>query len=160
MATKTPLSRVYLVLSGLTLILFGSLYLLSSQRNFELSRFYANLESEGTKAFGVIKDFNLTETRGNKNFIYTYSVSDEYGRLTEVVEYVDPVIHKKLRIGDSVIVVRRTTHLFGQKILISRMVGNQGRIPVNELIELFSGAGVLFSFLLFTISFLLHKRNL
>lgn len=160
MITKTPLSRVYFVVSSLTLILFGSLYLLSSKRNFELRRSYANLESEGTKAFGVIKDFHFTETRGNKNYIYTYSVSDEYGRLTEVVEYVDPVIHKKLRIGDSVIVVRKTTHLLGQKILISRMVGNQGRIPVNELIEIFSGMGVLFSFLLFITSFILQKRRI
>jgi hypothetical protein len=159
MATKTPLSRVYFVLSIITLILFGSLYFITSQRNFELSRSYANLESEGSKAFGVIKDLNLTETRGNKNYIYTYSVSDESGRLTEVVEYVDPVIHKKLRIGDSVIVVRKTTHLLGQKILISRMIGNQGRIPVNVFIEIFSGAGVLFSFILFGVSYLLHRRQ-
>jgi hypothetical protein len=159
MVKKTPLSQVYFVLSFLSLLLFSSLYLISSKRNYELSTSYSNLEKEGSRAFGTIKEFNLTETQGTKNFIYTYSVSDESGRLSEVVEYVDPIIHKKLRIGDSIIVVRKTIDLLGQKILISRIVGNKGRIPVNGMIEIFASFGMGVSLLMGLISFILYKKK-
>jgi len=159
MVKKTPLSQVYFVLSFLSLLLFASLYLISSKRNYELSTSYSNLEKEGSRAFGTIKEFNLTETQGTKNYIYTYSVSDEFGRLSEVVEYVDPIIHKKLRIGDSIIVTRMTIDLLGQKILISRIVGNKGRIPVNGMIEIFANFGMGVSLFLGFVSFILYKKK-
>ena len=160
MVKKTPLSQIYFVLSILSLILFSSLYLISSKRNYEISTSYSNLENEGSKAFGTIKEYNLTETQGTKNYIYTYSVSDESGRLSEVVEYVDPVIHKKLRIGDSIIVIRKTITLLGQKILISRIIGNTGRIPINGMIEIFASFGMGVSLFLGFISFILYKKKI
>ena len=79
--------------------------------------------------------------------------------MSEVVEYVDPIIHKKLRIGDSIIVIRMTKDLLGQKILISRIIGNKGRIPVNGMIEIFASFGMVISLFLGFVSFILYKKK-
>ena len=160
MTQKTPLYQVFLVLSGISFLIFIFLYLLVSKRNLELIEAYNQLEISGSKSFGTIREFNLTEKQNLKNHIYTYSVPDETGRLTEIVEYVDPITHKKLRIGDTVVVTRKTIQLLGKSTLISRINGNTNSIPHNILIEKFSLYGVIFSFLLSLISLFMYKRRI
>jgi len=159
MTQKTPLYQVFLVLSGISFLIFIFLYLLVSKRNLELIQAYSQLEISGSKSFGTIKEFNSTEKQSLKNHIYTYSVPDETGRLTEIVEYVDPITNKKLRIGDTVVVVRKTIQLLGKSTLISRINGNTNSIPHNILIEKFSLYGVGFSILLGIISLFMYKRR-
>ncbi len=160
MTQKTPLYQVFLVLSVLSSLIFISLFLLVSKRNSELIEAYNRLESSGSKSFGTVKEFNLTEKQNIKNHIYTYTVPDEAGRLTEIVEYVDPLTHKKLRIGDTVVVVRKTILLLGKSTLISRITGNTNSIPHNILIEQFSLYGVMFSFFLGLVSVVMYNRRI
>ncbi len=160
MTQKTPFYQVFFVLSGISLFIFIFLYLLVSRRNLELIEAYSELEISGSKSFGTIKEFNSTEKEGLKNHIYTYSVPDETGRLTEIVEYVDPITNKKLRIGDTVVVTRKTIQLLGKSTLISRINGSTNSIPYNILIEKFSLYGVGFSLLLGFISLFMYKRRI
>jgi len=160
MAQKTPLYQVFLVLSVISFCIFISLYLLASKRNLELIEAYSQLEISGSKSFGTIKEFNLIEKQSLKNHIYTYSVPDEAGRLTEIVEYVDPITNKKLRIGDTVVVTRKTIKLLGKSTLISRINGNTSLIPHNILIEKLSLFGIIFSTLLGFVSLFMFKRRI
>jgi hypothetical protein len=52
-----------------------------------------------------------------------------------------------------------TKDLLGQKILISRIIGNKGRIPVNGMIEIFASFGMVISLFLGFVSFILYKKK-
>lgn len=143
--TKTPFSRVMFTLAFCICFIFTILFLLSYYRNQQLENSYSELETIGSKTFGTIREFHLLEKVGNKNYIYTYTVPDENGRLTEMIEYVDYNTHKKLRIGDTVVVVRKSISLLGNKTFISKIIGNTGLISGNKLIEKVGMIGIVFS---------------
>ena len=152
---KTPLSRPLLVLGIFSLLTFSLLYWQASIRSNQLVEGYKLLESRGVRSFGTIKEYHTSERRGIKVHIYTYTTSDENGRLTDIVEYVDVQTHKKLRIGDTVLVTKKSINLLGNYNLIARIQGNSYPPANHKFLELYGVYGVMFSFLTIIVALVL-----
>ena len=145
MNQKTPLFKPFFTLSILTLIVFVLFYWQARNRNLQLKQGYDILESQGIKSFATIKEYHASERKGLKSHIYTYSTSDENGRLMDIVEYVDIQTHKKLRIGDTILVTKKSIYLLGNQNLIARIQGNTYPPSDNIFLEKFAISGIIVS---------------
>lgn len=107
MSKKTPFSHPIFLLSIFSFLIFSIFYFLATQRNKQIHYGYESLSGTGFRGFATIKEYHTSERKGTRNYIYTYTTSDDSGRLTDLIEYVDVQTHRKLRIGDTVEVEKK-----------------------------------------------------
>lgn len=104
------------------------------------------------------EDFAVLQEYLPKLSKFTYAVTDEYGKVHEITESVHKNLNKKLRVGDTVVVNRKTVVILGKKELIASIKGNTVEFPLLHVLEDFLKYGVaIFGFTLFSagIAFLL-----
>lgn len=62
-------------------------------------------------------------------------MTDEYGKVHEITELVQRNLNRKLRVGDTVIVHRKTVVILGKKELIASIKGNTIEFPLLNVLE-------------------------
>ncbi|MCB1144070.1 MAG: hypothetical protein H7A24_04690 [Leptospiraceae bacterium] len=152
----TPFHSILFVLGGICLLVFLSLFLFVYSRNQVITGTYENLNEESNRSFSVIKEYHRVNKNSQIFHVFTYNTKDDEGNFYEVTEYVDTRTYQRLRIGDNALILRKSVKFAGQKLLISRINGNQASYPKNRLIESFSLFGVFLSGFLVGLGFLLR----
>ena len=157
----TPLYKIFILVSLFTLIVFGCFYFLVQTRNLELKNAYQALESEGQKSFSTLTAYHQVISGNEKRHIYTYLLTDEYGKVHEINEFVDNKSHLRLRVGNTVVTRKNKVSLAGKKKIISRIEGNNQILPNYYYFEMIAAIGIGFSILIGLGGFalLLFKRN-
>lgn len=103
-----------------------------------LQNYYEDLESPQNFNFAVLQEF-LPKSRK-----FSYTVIDEKGKIHEFTETVDTALSRRLRVGDTVPVYRKTFVSFGRKEIMSKLKNNQRTYsPLSALSNLII-AGILF----------------
>lgn len=147
-AHPTPVYKIFFVMSLVFLLFFGLLTILSIHRNSFLKENYSALLSDGTFGFATLSEYHPVIDANGKKHVYTYLVPDDSGKLNEVVEMVDPVIQRRLRVGDSVQIRRRTVRYLTKEMVLARIENNSEKIsisPIPKFIGFFGiGTGLLF----------------
>jgi hypothetical protein len=146
--------RNYSFLAG---ILFTYLYFWVTAEFQFVSNEWATLsENSDNLEFGIIQ-----ESRPKHNKI-SYLVTDESGRVHEVSEVVDSDLKRKLRVGDTVPVYRKSFSIFGKEEIISKLKWNRlEKIPLQGLSELLFYSSIFFwvAFCISTILGFFKKLN-
>lgn len=88
-----------------------------------------DLDSPSNRSFAVLQEF---QTGGKK---FTYEVSDEWGKVHEVTEVVDEASARKLRVGDTIPVLRKSVHIFGKQTMLSRIISNSNKPQSFEILQ-------------------------
>ncbi|WCL47715.1 hypothetical protein [Leptospira sp. GIMC2001] len=100
---------------------------------------YESLESPQNFNFAVLQEF-LPKSRK-----FSYTVIDEKGKIHEFTESVDAALSRRMRVGDTVPVYRKTFVSFGRKEIMSKLKNNSRPFnPLNALSNLVM-SGILFS---------------
>ncbi|MBK8394787.1 MAG: hypothetical protein IPL26_06010 [Leptospiraceae bacterium] len=144
----TPLYKIFFFISLLTFSVFGFSFTLIQSRNTELKTAYEKLELEGKKSFSTLTAYHHVISGNGKRHIYTYLVTDEYGKIHEINEYVDNKSHLRLRVGNTVVTLQKKITLSGKEKIISRIEGNKQILPNYNYLETISFFGVGFSILI------------
>ncbi len=144
----TPLYKVFFLVSLFTLLVFGCFLSLIQQRDQELLNAYRVLESEGEKSFSTLTGYHLVVSENRKRHIYTYLVTDEFGKLHEITEFVDDKSHLRLRVGNTVITRQKKFYLAGKERILSRIDGNKQILPNYNYLEKIAFFGIGFSILI------------
>lgn len=145
---RTPLYKIFLLISILTFFVFGCFLFLVKQRNLELLNAYKLLESQGQRSFSTITGYHLVTSGNEKRHIYTYLVTDEIGKLHEITEFVDDKSHLKLRVGNTVVTRQKKFILTGKERILSRIDGNKQILPNYNYLERIGYFGMGFSILI------------
>lgn len=74
---------------------------------------------------------------------FTYAVTDEYGKIHEVTESIDRDLNKKLRVGDTVPVRRRTVEILGKRELIATIQSKENLHHSLSILEKFLFLGMI-----------------
>ncbi len=82
-------------------------------------KFLSELYIPKNKTFAVITEFHPSRKK------FTYQVPDEWGRIHEITESVDENSARRMRVGDTVMVYRKTGTLFSRSHLVSRIESNR-----------------------------------
>lgn len=133
------------------------LFLVVSTRDISLQNSFLNLEKEGVKTFSILKEHHIKYKNGQRQDIYTYEIPDETGEMHEISEAVDSKTQNRLRVGDTVICIRKIVQLSGKKIVISRIEGNTASPPNYTFLKNFSLIGIGFAIILLINSFFFWK---
>lgn len=141
----TPLYKIFILVSLFTLIVFGCFYFLIQTRNLELKNAYETLGSEGQKSFSTLTAYHQVISGNQKRHIYTYLLTDEYGKVHEINEFVDNKSHLRLRVGNTVVTRKKKVSLAGKKEIISRIEGNNQILPNYNYLEMIAAIGIGFS---------------
>lgn len=143
----TPLHRVLLTLGISLFLFFVPLFSIVQKEHAKLQSEYSDLRNTSEPIFAQLVE-HTTVAKGQRSIdLYTYLVPDEMGKMHEVTEKVDPELDRKLRVGDTVAVRRRTIEIFGKTKMISYIEENKIGPKTFDFLVLFSKMGVLFSFL-------------
>ena len=144
----TPLYKVFFLISFLTLFVFSCFLALIQHRNQELQNAYEVLETNGVKSFSTITGYHLVVSEKQKRHIYTYLVTDEFGKLHEITEFVDDKSHLRLRVGNTVVTRQKKVFLAGKDRILSRIDGNKQILPNYNYLEKIALFGIGFSILI------------
>ncbi|MBE7413495.1 MAG: hypothetical protein L6Q54_06835 [Leptospiraceae bacterium] len=128
----THLYKIFFVLSIAFLIFFGLLTLFSFHKKLFLEENYKNL-SETQPSFATLSEYHPIVVAGRKKHIYTYLVPDNKGKLYEVVEMADPILHKRLRVGDSIPIRKKIIYYFSKKIVIAKIENNSESVSISTV---------------------------
>lgn len=113
------ISLPFLVYSIAGLFIFGMLFFWIHSEKVFLDNMYTSLESPANRSFAVLQEFH---PKGRK---FTYQVSDERGRIHEITEVVDESTARKLRVGDTISIYRKTIILFSKRTVISKILTSE-----------------------------------
>lgn len=157
----TPLYKIFFLISLFTLSVFGSFYLLVKNRNQELKTAYSTIE-QGQKSFSTLIGYHQVVGMNSKRHIYTYLVTDEFGKIHEISEFVDDKSHLRLRVGNTIVTRQKKVYLAGKQKIISRIEGNNQILPNYDYLEEIALIGNGFAVLVGFVSFVLFlfRRNL
>ncbi|PJZ70723.1 hypothetical protein CH373_07290 [Leptospira perolatii] len=147
-APSTPFFRILFVMGFLSLVFFVPLYLVVRGENVHQAELYKSLTGPGKKEFGVLTEKTNLEKLGRTVHLYTYLVSDEFGKKHEVTEEVDEQTHLRLRVGDTVNVRCKTWTSLGKRRLIARILGNKAPTPNFHFMEILFLNGIAYSLLI------------
>jgi len=158
----TPLYKIFFLVGIFTLLVFTGFIFLVQDREKELIEAYKVLEREGQKSFSTLTGYHTVIIGNQKRHIYTYMVTDEFGKLHETTEYVDDKTHLRLRVGNTVITRQKKFKLAGKEKILSRIDGNKQILPNYNFLKRIGIFGIGFSiFINVTGSFfLLFKRKM
>jgi len=110
-----------------------------------------DLENSRLTVFARLTEYHTIKKFSGTYHSYTYKVPDFDGELHEVTEIVDNELNRKLRVGDTVQVKRKTVKLFGKTTVISMINGNKLSFkPLDLLIQIGKTGTVFFIALLLT----------
>lgn len=151
----TPLYKIFFILGILTLSVFSCFLVLIQSREQELQNAFRILEREGQKSFSTLTGYHLVVNGEHKRHIYTYMVTDEFGKLHETSEYVDDKSHLRLRVGNTVITRQKKFKLAGKEKILSRIEGNKQTLPNYNFLEKIGYIGIGFSLLTNAFGFIL-----
>lgn len=158
----TPLYKIFFLISSLTLIVFTVFFVLIQNRNQELKLAYTSLEKDGQKSFSTLTGYHEILKKNQKKHIYTYLLTDEFGKVHEMTEFVDDKSYLKLRVGNTVITRHKKFILAGQERILARIEGNDQILPNFDYLENICIFGIVFSLSIGLGGFvlLIFKRNL
>ncbi|MCC5816067.1 MAG: hypothetical protein JJT78_15055 [Leptospira sp.] len=117
---------------------------------------FKELEIPANRGFAVLLEFH---SKGRK---FTYQVSDERGRIHEITEVVDEETSRKLRVGDTISIYRKTITIFGRRTVISKIMSSAKIYsPLQSLYNYIFNGSVFFSILSFgsVILFIFNRRT-
>lgn len=152
--SKTPVYKVFFVISLLCLFIFSILLSLVQHRKEIYKRELKSLVTQGATTFSVLKEHFVKYKNQTRYDIFTYNIPDETGQILEVSEIVDSETQKLLRVGDTVECYRKAFWLEGRRVVLSRIKKNKAPFYEFEFMLEFSRLGIYFSLLLFIFSFL------
>ncbi|MCB1178286.1 MAG: hypothetical protein KDK36_11945 [Leptospiraceae bacterium] len=118
---------------------------------------YSQIEKEGQTTFSVLKEHHIKYKNGKRQDIYTYEIPDEVGEMHEVSESVDANTHNRLRVGDTVVCLRKIITLSRKKLVISRIKGNTEPPMDYTFLKNYAFFGLGFSIMLIVNSFFFWK---
>ena len=151
----TPLYKIFFSISLLTVTVFCFFYLLIQHRNLEIKSAYETLEQEGKKSFSTITAYHQVVSGNNKRHIYTYLVTDEFGKIHEMTEFVDDKSHLRLRVGNTIVTRQKKIKLAGKEKILSRIEGNNQILPNYNYLETIAIVGIGFATLIGLCGFIL-----
>lgn len=117
-STAARIAKPLAIYSWFIVVVFAVFYGWCSVERSHLSDEYSRIREPIFQAFAV-----LTEHQP-KHKKFTYQVPDEIGRIHEITEIVDAVSGRKLRVGDTVAVHRKSIVSFGKAEVLSRIDSN------------------------------------
>lgn len=106
---------------------------------------YNSLRSPDNQSFAVLLEYL------QKHRKFTYQVPDERGRIHEITEYVDSISSRRLRVGDTVRVHRKSIYSFGKSEIISSIDSNTRESIPHQSLYYILGIGIIFFFSSFAI---------
>ena len=133
-------------------------YILTTEADkIEISK--KELSSSTETVFGQLTEYHAIKKYRGIIHSYTYKVPGEYGNLHEVTKIVDSELNRKLRVGDTVAVKRKTVESFGKKTVISKIAGNKMSYQSFDLMIKITMAGTLFFTFILLLSFLVWLKD-
>ncbi|MDV6236413.1 hypothetical protein CH379_012325 [Leptospira ellisii] len=148
---STPFYKILLILGCGALLFFFPFYLRISSENRHLDEVYHRLREPGETVFGTLTESVRVEKSGRRAYVVSYRVPDETGKLHEITEQVDENLYRRLRVGDSIEVRRRTFETFGKIRVLARIKKNSLFVNDFDFMETFSLTGLCFSGILILI---------
>ncbi|MCZ8237480.1 MAG: hypothetical protein O9346_07765 [Leptospiraceae bacterium] len=122
----------------LGLSLTAALFFWVHKERIHINKLYQSLYQRSQYTdFAVLQDY-ISHSRK-----FTYAVTDEYGKIHEVTESIDKDLNKKLRVGDTVPVYRRTVEILGKRELIASIQTKENLQHGLSILERFLFLGML-----------------
>ena len=141
----TPLYKILFFLGGSLLLFFASITYLLVHESDKMTAARKELENSSPAIFAQLTEYHTIRKFSGTYHSYTYKVPDFDGELHEVTEVVDNELNRKLRVGDTVPVKRKTVELFGKTTIISMINGNKlSYKPLGLLIQIGETGTVFF----------------
>jgi hypothetical protein len=153
------ISNIYLpllVYSSIGLIIFASFGFWINVEMKNIDSEFEKLEIPANRGFAVLLEFH---SKGRK---FTYQVSDERGRIHEITEIVDEETSRKLRVGDTISIYRKTITIFGKRTVISKIMSSaKNYSPLQNLYNYTFNGSLFFGILSLGSAFLVvfNKRS-
>jgi hypothetical protein len=153
------ISNIYLPLfiySLFGLVIFASFGFWIAKEMDNINSELEELEIPANRGFAVLLEFH---SKGRK---FTYQVSDERGRIHEITEVVDEATSRKLRVGDTISIYRKTITIFGKRTVISKIMSSvKTYSPLRNLYNYTFNGSIFFSILSFgsVILLIVNKQN-